>query len=196
MKPRAVVMRGDSSARTLEGLPEESKVVAGSLDGPVLVEENGARFQADLIGGQKTGWFFDQRDNRARVAALAGGARVLDAYCYAGGFGVLAACRGAAEVVLFSPDHGASLGTLSTEQVRLVAAQHAPEMDPRQVEAIAADSWHGPPDAAAEPAAVPESYLRYLVNSLRGVFELPGTPVRITLREKANPFAHKRKRKS
>ncbi|AVT82008.1 ribosome biogenesis GTPase Der [Rhodopseudomonas palustris] len=44
--------------------------------------------------------------------------------------------------------------------------------------------------------AVPESYLRYLVNSLRGAFELPGTPVRITLREKANPFAHKRKRKS
>lgn len=44
--------------------------------------------------------------------------------------------------------------------------------------------------------AVPESYLRYLVNSLRGAFDLPGTPIRVTLREKANPFAHKRKRKS
>ena len=44
--------------------------------------------------------------------------------------------------------------------------------------------------------AVPESYLRYLTNSMRGAFELPGTPIRITLREKANPFAHKRKRKS
>ncbi|OPH82607.1 ribosome biogenesis GTPase Der [Nitrobacter vulgaris] len=44
--------------------------------------------------------------------------------------------------------------------------------------------------------AVPESYLRYLVNSLRGFFDLPGTPIRVTLREKANPFAHKRKRKS
>jgi GTP-binding protein len=44
--------------------------------------------------------------------------------------------------------------------------------------------------------AVPESYLRYLVNSLRQTFDLPGTPVRVTLREKANPFAHKRKRKS
>jgi GTP-binding protein len=43
--------------------------------------------------------------------------------------------------------------------------------------------------------AVPESYLRYLVNSLRGFFDLPGTPIRIMLREKANPFAHKRKRK-
>jgi GTP-binding protein len=44
--------------------------------------------------------------------------------------------------------------------------------------------------------AVPESYLRYLVNSLRDAFEMPGTPIRVTLREKANPFAHKRKRKS
>ena len=44
--------------------------------------------------------------------------------------------------------------------------------------------------------AVPQSYLRYLINSLRNVFDLPGTPVRITLREKANPFAHKRKRAS
>jgi GTP-binding protein len=44
--------------------------------------------------------------------------------------------------------------------------------------------------------AVPQSYLRYLVNSLREFFELPGTPMRITLREKANPFAHKRKRPS
>ena len=44
--------------------------------------------------------------------------------------------------------------------------------------------------------AVPQSYLRYLVNSLREYFDLPGTPIRITLREKANPFAHKRKRPS
>jgi GTP-binding protein len=44
--------------------------------------------------------------------------------------------------------------------------------------------------------AVPQSYLRYLVNSLRAHFDLPGTPVRVSLREKANPFAHKRRRQS
>ncbi len=44
--------------------------------------------------------------------------------------------------------------------------------------------------------AIPRSYLRYLINSLRETFDLPGTPIRITLREKANPFAHKRKRPS
>ena len=101
LSPRRVVLRNDSSSRTLEGLPlavEEARGGAG--DGPVELRENGARFLADLGEGQKTGWFFDQRENRARVAALADGARVLDAYCYAGGFGVLAACRGASEVVL------------------------------------------------------------------------------------------------
>lgn len=101
LAPRRVVLRNDSPARALEGLPlavEEMR--GGGADGLVELRENDARFLADLGEGQKTGWFFDQRENRARVAALAGGARVLDAYCYAGGFGVLAACRGAAEVVL------------------------------------------------------------------------------------------------
>jgi 23S rRNA (cytosine1962-C5)-methyltransferase len=101
LSPRRVVLRNDSPSRALEGLAlvvEEARGGAG--DGPVELRENGARFLADLGEGQKTGWFFDQRENRARVAALADGARVLDAYCYAGGFGVLAACRGASEVVL------------------------------------------------------------------------------------------------
>jgi 23S rRNA (cytosine1962-C5)-methyltransferase len=101
LSPRRVVLRNDSHSRALEGLPlavEEARGAGG--DGPVELRENGARFLADLGEGQKTGWFFDQRENRARVAALADGARVLDAYCYAGGFGVLAACRGASEVVL------------------------------------------------------------------------------------------------
>ena len=101
LSPRRVVLRNDSPSRAREGLAlvvEEARGGAG--DGPVELRENGARFLADLGEGQKTGWFFDQRENRARVAALADGARVLDAYCYAGGFGVLAACRGASEVVL------------------------------------------------------------------------------------------------
>lgn len=101
LSPRRVVLRNDSPSRALEGLAlvvEEARGAGG--DGTVELRENGARFLADLGEGQKTGWFFDQRENRARVAALADGARVLDAYCYAGGFGVLAACRGASEVVL------------------------------------------------------------------------------------------------
>lgn len=98
LAPRAVVLRNDSPVRGLEGLALEHKVALGDLDGPVELMENGARFLADLTGGQKTGWFYDQRDNRAFVARLAKGRRVLDVYTYAGGFAVQAALAGAASV--------------------------------------------------------------------------------------------------
>jgi len=95
---KAVVMRGDSGARGLEGLSEDVRVVAGALDGPVKVEENGAVFFADLASGQKTGWFFDQRDNRAFMAKLGKGSSVLDLYTHTGGFAVAAARAGASMV--------------------------------------------------------------------------------------------------
>jgi 23S rRNA (cytosine1962-C5)-methyltransferase len=98
--PQAIVLRNDSAARAQEGLPAEIRVAVGTIDAPVLLIENGCTFPADLLGGQKTGWFFDQRRNRAFVAGLAGSSgRVLDLYCYTGGFAVQAARAGAAEVV-------------------------------------------------------------------------------------------------
>ncbi len=97
--PEAIVLRNDSPARTQEGLPLETGVALGAIAGTVPVEENSTLFQADVLAGQKTGWFFDQRDNRAFVAGLAAGARVLDLYCHSGGFGVAAAHRGAAAVL-------------------------------------------------------------------------------------------------
>jgi 23S rRNA (cytosine1962-C5)-methyltransferase len=99
LTPAAIVLRNDSPARTLEGLPREARVAKGVLTGPVLVHENDAVFGADLLGGQKTGWFFDQRDNRRFVAGLARDARVLDLYCFTGGFAVQAARAGAAAVL-------------------------------------------------------------------------------------------------
>ena len=98
LNPRAVVLRNDTAVRGLEGLALEHKLAFGELDGPVELVENGARFLADLTGGQKTGWFYDQRDNRAFVARLATGRRVLDVYTYAGGFAVQAALAGATSV--------------------------------------------------------------------------------------------------
>src|SRR5579863_1328077 len=97
--PDAIVLRNDSPVRTLESLPQEVRVARGAVDGPVPVEEGGAVIAADVLGGQKTGWFFDQRDNRAFVAGLANGARVADLYCYSGGFAIAAARAGAASVV-------------------------------------------------------------------------------------------------
>src|SRR6185369_2777525 len=87
LAPRAIVLRNDSAARTYEGLPQETTVAHGELPDEVELEENGARFLASLGGGQKTGWFFDQRDNRAFVARLAKGRRTVDFYSYTGGFG-------------------------------------------------------------------------------------------------------------
>lgn len=97
--PRAVVLRNDSPARELEGLATGVEMLHGRLDGPVEVIENGTRFLADPRGGQKTGWFYDQRDNRAFAARLAAGQRVLDGYCFTGGFAVQAAVAGAGEVI-------------------------------------------------------------------------------------------------
>lgn len=99
LAPRAVVLRGDSPARTQEGLPLGVEVAVGEITGPVEIEENGGRFPVDVLGGQKTGWFFDQRDNRAWVARLAQDQRVLDCYSYGGGFAVAAALGGAKSVL-------------------------------------------------------------------------------------------------
>lgn len=99
LAPRAVVLRNEGAGRKLEGLPEEVRLAVGTLDAPVELVENGARFFADPLGGQKTGWFYDQRENRRVVASLAKDGRVLDAYCFAGGFAVTAAAAGAREVV-------------------------------------------------------------------------------------------------
>jgi 23S rRNA (cytosine1962-C5)-methyltransferase len=98
LHPRAIVLRNDSASRGIERIALGHRVV-GDLDGPIELVENGARFVADPVGGQKTGWFFDQRENRHTVAALASGARVLDLYCFTGGFGIQAACAGASAVV-------------------------------------------------------------------------------------------------
>jgi len=99
LAPKAVVLRNDSPARAAEGLDSEVTLARGRLDGPVPLVENGVRFQADLLGGQKTGWFYDQRETRAFAARLAAGRRVLDGYSFSGGFAVQAACAGAREVV-------------------------------------------------------------------------------------------------
>jgi 23S rRNA (cytosine1962-C5)-methyltransferase len=100
LKPETIVLRNDSPARALEGLEPETRLLRGTTEAPLRLRENGCDFLADLSGGQKTGWFFDQRPNRAVMAALAGGTRVLDAYSFTGGFGVLAAARGATEATL------------------------------------------------------------------------------------------------
>ena len=109
---RTIVFRNDTAARRLEGLASGTSCAGAPVEGPVEIVENGVRFLADLGEGQKTGWFYDHRENRARVAALARGADMLDAYSYVGGFGIQAAAAGARSVVLLDRSEPAlALGT-------------------------------------------------------------------------------------
>lgn len=97
---KTVVHARAGAAVQQEGLEDKSEVLVGSLTGPLRIDENGASFFVDPLGGQKTGWFYDQRDNRAYAARLCSGQRVLDVYSYAGGFGVLAATQEPQHVTL------------------------------------------------------------------------------------------------
>ncbi len=93
---RAIVERSDVDARVREGLQTlEPKVVRGTLEGSVEFLENGLKFEADVVHGQKTGFFLDQRDARMRVGAMSKGKRVLNLFGYTGAFSVHAAKGGA-----------------------------------------------------------------------------------------------------
>jgi 23S rRNA (cytosine1962-C5)-methyltransferase len=95
----ALLFKNDSSAREMEGLPSYVEAVKGNFDKPALVIEDGLEFQAPLLEGQKTGWFFDQAANRrALLKYVPQGARVLDVFSYVGAWGVRAAKHGAREV--------------------------------------------------------------------------------------------------
>jgi 23S rRNA (cytosine1962-C5)-methyltransferase len=100
LKGDGLLFKNDSAARELEGLPSYVEAVKGSFDEPALVIEDGLEFQAPLIEGQKTGWFFDQAANRRALAKyVAAGGRVLDVFSYVGAWGVRAAHLGAREVI-------------------------------------------------------------------------------------------------
>lgn len=90
--------RSDSSSRRLEGLPPREGVAWGQVESPVQITENGIHYLVDVAKGQKTGFFLDQRDNRALVASLSKDARVLNCFSYTGGFSLAAAAGGAASV--------------------------------------------------------------------------------------------------
>jgi 23S rRNA (cytosine1962-C5)-methyltransferase len=94
-----VVMNGTGRARGLEGLDEKIDVLQGAVEGLIPVAMNGATYMADLMGGQKTGLFFDQRSNHAFAQELVKGKRVLDVFSHVGGFGLAALANGASSAM-------------------------------------------------------------------------------------------------
>lgn len=97
--PEGIYERGDLAVRTKEGLPREDRLVYGRMGNPLTITENGVLLTIDIAGGQKTGHFLDQFDNRRRVGELSTGKDVFDAFCHTGGFALSCARHGAGHVV-------------------------------------------------------------------------------------------------
>ncbi len=112
LQPAGILVRADSRARREQDLEHRVEVVHGEVPEWVALEENGVRFEAPVHGGQKTGWFYDHRQSRARLQQLVHGRSVLDVYSYIGGWGVQAAAAGAASVCCVDSSEAALEGVL------------------------------------------------------------------------------------
>lgn len=100
VRPASILVRNDTASRALEGLPSYVEAALGEPPAEVTVIEGSCRFRVALRGGQKTGWFYDQRPNRMRLLPYVARARVLDLFSYVGGFGIQAAAHGADHATL------------------------------------------------------------------------------------------------
>jgi len=121
--PAAVVLRNDVASRALEGLASYVEVAYGDVPPTVSLRENGARFEISPLEGQKTGWYYDHRSNRARLSALAAGRSVLDCFSYVGGFGVQAALGGASSVLCLDSSESALERAKHNAELNGVAGQ-------------------------------------------------------------------------
>jgi 23S rRNA (cytosine1962-C5)-methyltransferase len=111
-EPETVVFRNDTASREIEGLARETRVAQGEVSGPVCFEEAGIQYRIDVLEGQKTGFFFDQRENRLALRDYVQGRRVLDCFGYVGAWALSAARFGAAEVIgLDSSEKAIALAT-------------------------------------------------------------------------------------
>jgi 23S rRNA (cytosine1962-C5)-methyltransferase len=100
LHPDGIYLRTERGIGLLEGIELQDGVLRGDAPTePIVISENGLRMRLHLTEGQKTGYYLDQRDNRQAIARLAAGRRMLDAFCYSGGFGLHAAHHGAASVL-------------------------------------------------------------------------------------------------
>jgi 23S rRNA (cytosine1962-C5)-methyltransferase len=97
-QPKGIIERNESQLRSLEGLPERKGVLRGKLE-PYALTEHDIQYEIDLLEGQKTGFYLDQRENRKSIRRHSNGAAVLDCFCNDGGFGFNAAAGGAASVL-------------------------------------------------------------------------------------------------
>lgn len=119
LNPTGIVVRNNHTARELEGLEDQVQVI-GDVPEIITVEENGAVFEISPAGGQKTGWFYDHRENRAYMQLFAKDKTVLDVFSYVGGWGVQAAIAGASQVTCVDSSESAINGVLRNAELNEV----------------------------------------------------------------------------
>ena len=181
-RPTGILLRNDVSVRRLEGLPLEVKVIHGTVPDVVEIEENGLHFLVDVKEGQKTGYFFDQRENRARLApfmkdpATGQGVQMLECFCHTGAFAIHAAHYGALHVRAVD---------ISTPALH-VAKQNAERNQMTQIEFLEANAFDflreeerakqlydvvllDPPAFAKSKGAIPGALRGYKDINLRGM---------------------------
>lgn len=107
VKPSAILMKNDGKMRQIEGLETYVEEAFGTVPELVFLQENGVLFQAPVWDGQKTGWFYDHRENRKTMQGFCDGKRVLDVFSYVGGWGVQAASAGATDVTFIDASESA-----------------------------------------------------------------------------------------
>jgi len=129
IRPNAILFRNDASSRELEGLPSYVETALGEIPENVIVVENGLKFSVPLLTGQKTGWFYDQRPNRARFRHYVKGRRVLDVFSYLGAWGIQAAAAGAESVLCADSSPRAVDGIRHNAELNGVTAQVSAERD-------------------------------------------------------------------
>ena len=156
------------------GFDDGDTIVGGPPTGPVLFRERGLVLEADVVRGQKTGHFLDQRDNRALVRSMASGLDVLDVFSSTGGFSVSAAAGGASSVHLVDQ----SAPAIETAERNLAHNRHLPEVRRCATHATVGDAFEvlarlagrderfdlvivDPPSFASNQAAVPRALAAY-----------------------------------
>ncbi|WP_460755808.1 class I SAM-dependent rRNA methyltransferase [Marinomonas epiphytica] len=107
VKPSAILMKNDGKMRQIEGLDSYVEEAYGQVPEVVFLQENDVLFQAPVWDGQKTGWFYDHRENRKTMQQFCSGKRVLDVFSYVGGWGVQAASAGATDVTFVDASESA-----------------------------------------------------------------------------------------
>lgn len=117
LNPAGIHVRSTSSIRELEGLESREETVHGVVPQSVQIKENGISYEVPMTSGQKTGWFYDHRENRKLLQSYCEGKRVLDAFSYLGAWGMNALAGGASEVVAIDSSQAACDGALANAKL-------------------------------------------------------------------------------